>query len=292
MARSTPWIPLTKIEKQDEETQVPTESPATRQARRERRLNIFSILLAVLIACAITGGTTYALADRVKREIANDRGPENSGDRARWMLAARTKVYHACYNGCDASPSCTSEACAKTAALNVTGVVCDANVLWDQRDRYPAPCLEAVAEMRKREAFGAERKEHLNFLSMMIFIVPGGTIGGLLAYGIFWCWVDEHRHRKLEKARQSLAAQPRWIPCYRPPPPLPTMSGTRTGNTTTPLKKKVSPPLKAPKKMAPHRPSLDQLSLETLINGAATPTPATTPSSASTLSTSTGPTLV
>ncbi|OBT98263.1 hypothetical protein VE01_03116 [Pseudogymnoascus verrucosus] len=195
MATSAPSIPLTNIGKNDEETQVPTE---------------------------------------VQRGITNAGGPVNPGDRERWVEAARTKVYDACYNGCDASPSCASEACAKTAALNVTGVVCDANLLWDQRDR----------------------------------------------------------HKKLEKARQNLAIQPQRIPCYRPPPPLPTTSGTRTGNTTTPLQKKVSPPPKAPKKMAPRSPSLDQLSLETLVNDAATPTPATTPSSASTLSTSTEPPLV
>ncbi|KFY71183.1 hypothetical protein V499_08629 [Pseudogymnoascus sp. VKM F-103] len=292
MATTTPSIPLTNIGKKDEETQVPTESPAIRQARRERRLEIFSILFAVFVGCAIIGGTTCALALGVQPGITNAGGPVNPGDRARWVETARTKVYDACYNGCDASPSCASEACAKTAALNVTGVVCDANLLWDQRDRYPVPCLEAVAEIYKREAFGTERQEHLNLLILMILIVPGGALCGLLACRIFPCSVDERRHKKLEKARQNLAIQPQRIPCYRPAPPLPTTSGTRTGNTTTPLKKKVSPPPKAPKKMAPRSPSLDQLSLETLVNDAATPTPATTPSSASTLSTSTEPPLV
>lgn len=289
---STPSIPLTNIGKQDEETQAPTESPATRQARWERRLKIFSILFAVFVGCAVTGGTTCALALDIQRNIANSRGPVNSADRARWMKVARTKVYDACYNGCDASPSCTSEACAKTAALNVTGVVCDANALWDQRDRYPVPCLEAVAEIRKREAFRSERQEHLDFLAMLIFIVPGGPLCGLLAYGIFWCWVGEYRHKKLEKARQSLAAQPRGNPYYRPPPPPSTTSGSGARKTPTPLKKEESPPPKASKETVGRTPSLDQLSLETLVNGAATPTPTTTLSSSSTLSTSTEPSLV
>lgn len=208
------------------------------------------------------------------------------------MKAARTKVYDACYNGCDASPSCASEACAKTAALNITGFFCDANVLWDQRDRYPVPCLEAVAEIRKREAFRSERREHLGFLAMLIFIIPGGPLCGLLAYGIFWCCVDGHREEKRVKDCQSLAALPRGNPCYRPPPPPSTRSGSGTGKTFTPLKKKISPPPKASKETVGRTPSLDQLSLETLVNGAATPIPATTPSSSSTLSTSTEPSLV
>jgi hypothetical protein len=275
---STPSIPLTNIGKQDEETQAPTESPATRQARRERRLKIFSILFAVFVACAITGGATCALGLGIQHSINNARSPVNPGDRARWMKVARTKVYDACYNGCDASPNCASEACAKTAALNITGVVCDANALWDQRDRYPVPCLEAVAEMRKREAFGSERQEPLVLLIMLIVIVPVGALCGLIAYGIFWCCVDGHREKKRMKASQSLAALPRGNPNYRPPPPPLTRSGSGTGKIFTPLKKEVSPPPKASNETALRTPSLDQLSLETLVNGGATPTPTTAPS--------------
>ncbi|OBT44881.1 hypothetical protein VE00_04770 [Pseudogymnoascus sp. WSF 3629] len=110
-----------------------------------RRLKIFSILFAVLVGCAVIGGTTCALALEIQRNIANSRGPVNSTDRARWMKAARTKVYDACYNGCDASPSCASEACAKTAALNITGVICDANG-GKAGERLPNPCRFAARE--------------------------------------------------------------------------------------------------------------------------------------------------
>lgn len=291
-ARSTPSIPLTNIEKQDEETELSTESPSIRQARRERRVKIFSILFAVFVICAIVGGATSGLAVAIHRGIANARGPVNSGDRARWMKVARTKVYDTCYNGCDASPNCALEACAKTAALNITGVVCDANALWDQRDRYPVPCLEAVAEISKRDAFRKERENHLVLLVMVLPIVAGGLLIGVLAYYIFYGCVAGPMKRKLAKSRQRNAARPRGNRYDQPLSVSSTKWWSRIASPSTLLKMKPTLPLKASKKTAWHSPSWDQLSLETLVDGAATPTPATTPSSSSTLSTSTEPSLV
>lgn len=288
MATSTPSIPLPNIRKQHEETQVPTESPATLQACRERRIKRFSILFAVFVICAIIGGPTGGLVVAIQREIANSRGPVNPGDRARWMKVARTKVYDACYNGCDASPNCASEACAKTAALNITGVVCNANALWDQRDRYPVPSLEAVAEISKRDAFRKERENHLVLLVMVLPIVACGLLIGVLAYYIFYGCVAGHMKRKLAKERQRSAAWPRGNRYDQPLSASSTKWWSRIASPSTLLKMKPRLPRKESKKAAWRSPSWGQLSHETLVDVATT----RTPSSSSTLSTSTEPSLV
>ncbi|OBT86711.1 hypothetical protein VE02_04616 [Pseudogymnoascus sp. 03VT05] len=267
---STQSIQLTNIRKQDEEAQAPTKSPATLQARRERRLKLFSTLFAVFVACAIIGGATCALGLGIQHGITNARGPVNPGDRARWMKVARTKVYDACYNGCDASPNCAYEACAKTAALNITGVVCDANALWDERDRYPVPCLEAVAEIYKRDAFQEEGQDYLVLLVMLVPIVPFGLMVGLIVYYIFYGCVAGHGERKLAKARQRSAAWPRGNRYDQALSASSKKWWSRTASPSTPLKMKPTLPPKISKETAWRSPSWDQLSHTTLVNGAAT----------------------
>src|SRR3569833_705910 len=103
---------------------------------------------AILVAAAITAGTTYALVRRVQHLIAT---ATVSSDPEVWLQAARTQAYDSCYLGCSDCDDTTSawNACARTAAANVTGTICDTNRKRNRRDRYPVVWLRAVGELYK-----------------------------------------------------------------------------------------------------------------------------------------------
>ncbi|OBT80216.1 hypothetical protein VF21_00691 [Pseudogymnoascus sp. 05NY08] len=258
----TPSIPLDSIRKQDEEIQIPTISRTPRRARPDRNLKILSILLAILVGCAITGGSTYALARHVQHSTTNSRNATDSGDYKHWMHIARTKVYDACYYGCTNcdNPNYAYDACAKTTEVNITGIICDGNVMWNWKDRYPIPCLEAMGEICKKDMFNSARRNHLNFWGFIVLTVLAGIIGGAFAYGIFWCWVFQHRKHRAAKAHQRSTAWP------QPTSPLPsTMWESGIEKTSTPSKTGGAPPLpKASRKTARRSLSWGQLSLAAL----------------------------
>lgn len=70
VAEPTPAIPLDNIRKQDEEIQMPAGPQTSQQANPGCRLRMFAIMLAILVGCAITGWTTYALVRDIQRDIA------------------------------------------------------------------------------------------------------------------------------------------------------------------------------------------------------------------------------
>jgi hypothetical protein len=264
MSGPNPSIPLDSIRKQDEEIQIPTSSPTPRRvrARPDHNLKILSILLAILIGCAITGGSTYALARDVQRSIANSRRAVDSGDYKHWMHIARTKVYDACYYGCRNcnNPNYAYDACAKTAEVNITGAICDGNVMWNWKDRYPIPCLEAMGEICKKDVFNSARRNHLKNLGFIVLTVLAGIVSGAFTYGIFWCWVSQHRKHRAARAHQRSNAWP------QPPSPLPSsMWESGTEKTSTPSKMGVAPPPpKASKKTGRRSLSWGQLSIAAL----------------------------
>ncbi|KFY91628.1 hypothetical protein V500_04570 [Pseudogymnoascus sp. VKM F-4518 (FW-2643)] len=201
-------IPLETIRKHDEEMQVPTAAPTPRPARSDPELRKFAFFFAIFVCCAIIGGCTYALAHGIQRRIANSRAAVDSAGREYWIEAARTKVYDACYLGSEgySTPTNAYKACAKTSELKITGVTCDASVLWTSEDRYPTVCLEAMAEIYKEDMFRSARSEHLEPLGWLVLIIMAGPVGGLIAYSIFRCIVDGCRDKKASKAHNTSAA--------------------------------------------------------------------------------------
>ncbi|KFZ19689.1 hypothetical protein V502_03500 [Pseudogymnoascus sp. VKM F-4520 (FW-2644)] len=180
-------IPLENIRKHDEENQIPTGAPTPPPARPGRKLHNFSIFFSILVGCAIIAGGTYALVHDIQRGIANSRAAVDSAGRKHWIEAARTKVYDACYFGCNgcSDPSDSYKACAKTAQVNITGVTCDASVLWNTEDRYPLACLEAVAEIYKEDLFRSAKRKHLESLFFIALILMAGFVGAAITDGIF-----------------------------------------------------------------------------------------------------------
>ncbi|KAL5352804.1 hypothetical protein ACLOAV_002752 [Pseudogymnoascus australis] len=175
VAGPTPAIPLQDIRKQDEESQAPARSQTTRRARTNLILRIFATILAILIGCAITGASTYAIARGVQQRVAEYRDTQNTENRGQWIELARLK-YDVCYDRCKDcdEPSYTHKACAETAKIEVTGVICDANVMRNWEDRYPTACLEALAAIYKRNDIKRVEGFYSALFLFVIFTVLAG----------------------------------------------------------------------------------------------------------------------
>ncbi|KFY38623.1 hypothetical protein V494_04287 [Pseudogymnoascus sp. VKM F-4513 (FW-928)] len=239
-----PSIPLETIREQDERIKVPTASQTTERPRRDR-LKLLAIFLAILIGCAITAGTTYALVRDTQRDIANSRSALSPRDRTFWMHVARRK-YDACYYGCHdcSNPSHAYDACAETAKINITKVICDGNVMWNWKHRYPVQCLGEMADICKRDMFKESRRNHLKRLGWLVFTILAGIVGGLTVYFILKCFISAHRRRKDRKARQARAGSFQARSYDEPPPPPPTS----WENGATESKNQPQPPPKTSKK--------------------------------------------
>jgi hypothetical protein len=157
--------------------------------------------MAILVGCAITAGTTYALVNRVQHLIAAASVDPNPNT---WIQAAQTQAYDACYLGCSdcGNPSYAYDACAKTAQANVTGIICDGNRMWNWKDRYPPECLAAVGEILKADALAAQQQTYRNQLAIIILTVLGGVVGGWITYKL-WKRCTERRPRIAEVTREG-----------------------------------------------------------------------------------------
>ncbi|KAF2433291.1 hypothetical protein EJ08DRAFT_676832 [Tothia fuscella] len=159
-------------------------------------LSKISFPIAILLGCAITGGTTYALVRWVQHLIAT---AKVNADPVVWMQEARHKAYDACYYGCSTCSDAwwAYNACAMTAKANVTGIMCDGNKLWNWKDRYPLECLHAVGEFYKADALGKLKKNYRNRLAIVILTVLAGVVGSILVYAVWKKYT-----RKLNEAAQ------------------------------------------------------------------------------------------
>ncbi|KFY68000.1 hypothetical protein V496_01316 [Pseudogymnoascus sp. VKM F-4515 (FW-2607)] len=220
VAGPTPAIPLQDIRKQNEESQAPARSQTTRRARTNLILRIFATILAILVGCAITGSSTYAIARGVQQRVAEYRDTQNTENRGQWIELARLK-YDVCYDGCRDcdEPSYTHKACAETAKIEVAGVICDANVMRNWEERYPTACLEALAAIYKRNDIKREESRCSALFLFVIFTVLAGICGGALAHSVFWCCVDRFRSKSNLQANQRNSALPGGNQQNRAPPP-------------------------------------------------------------------------
>lgn len=232
VAGPTPAIPLQDIRKQDEESQAPARSQTHRRACSNCILRIFATILVILVGCAITGSSIYAIARNVEQKTAKYRDTQNTENRGKWIQLARLK-YDVCYDGCKDcdEPSYTYKACAETAKIKVSGVICDANVMRDWEDRYPTVCLESLAAIYKRNDIKREKRVDSFMFVFVIFNILAGICGGALAYGIFWCCVDGFRSKSTLQMNERNSASPRGNQQNRAPPPP---SATRRADPAPP----------------------------------------------------------
>ncbi|KAB5535994.1 hypothetical protein GE09DRAFT_337433 [Coniochaeta sp. 2T2.1] len=182
---------------------VPHEQPPASPPRS--KLWKLALPLAFLIGAAITAGTTYALVKRVQHLIAN---ASVDSDPQTWMTAARKEVYDPCYLGCDDcnDPSYSWKACQRTAVQLddvPRGVVCDGNVMWNWRERYPETCLLAVGDILRGEALARRKQTYRNQLAIIILTVLAGLVGGRIVYCLMRSWA-----RKRDKKAASARYQP------------------------------------------------------------------------------------
>src|SRR5271170_7273346 len=142
--------------------------------------------VAVLIGASITAFTTFALVRHVQHEIAN---AKVSSDPNKWIQIARTEVYDACYYGCNDcyDTDWAYNACKMTARANVTGVICDGNLMWNWAARYPTECLKAVGEFYKADALSKLKQTYRNQLAVIILTVLAGIIGAVITCKIWSC---------------------------------------------------------------------------------------------------------
>lgn len=142
--------------------------------------------LAAVAGAGITAGTTYAVVHHVQHLITT---AHVSSDPAVWSTMAQTKIYDPCYNGCNdcGDINYAYNACQRTAALNLTGVICDGNAMWNWLERYPAPCLEALGDVLKASALANVKQHGRDQLALIILTVLAGVVGGVVVYKVAGC---------------------------------------------------------------------------------------------------------
>jgi hypothetical protein len=150
--------------------------------------------VAVLTGASIAAFTTFALVRHVQHEIAN---AQVNSDPGKWTQIARTEAYDACYYGCNDCDDTdwAYNACKMTARANVTGVICDGNLMWNWAARYPTECLKAVGEFYKAGALSKLKQTYRNQLAVIILTVLIGIIGAVITYKIWNCTAERCQAR-------------------------------------------------------------------------------------------------
>ena len=220
----TPDIGLQNLEDGATPTRVSHERPPWWSRIRpcfESLLPILRLPVAVLIGANITAFTTFALVRHVQHKIANAKVSE---DPWKWMQIARAEAYDACYYGCNdcGNTNFAYNACKMTARANVTGVICDGNLMWNWASRYPIECLEAVGKIYKAEALRKLKQTYRNRLAIIILTVLAGIIGAVITYKIWSCTVARCQARARSRpssspSRYRTAAEEPSSPPYFPP---------------------------------------------------------------------------
>jgi hypothetical protein len=185
----TPNIVLQNLEDGATPTRVSYKQPPWWSRIRscfESLLPKLRLPVIVLTGANITAFTTFALVRHVQHEIAN---AKVSSDPGKWMQIARTEAYDACYYGCNDCDDTdwAYNACKMTARANVTGVICDGNLMWNWAARYPIDCLKAVGEFYKAEALRKLKQTYRNQLAVIILTVLAGIIGAVITCKIWNC---------------------------------------------------------------------------------------------------------
>ncbi|RDI79617.1 hypothetical protein Vi05172_g10359 [Venturia inaequalis] len=129
-----------------------TPSNHRRQAYTTKQKVVFAIRngFVCLMTAVVVGVMTFLVVKVCLRAYAEGRAQSYS---ANWSGIARERAYEPCYNGCAdcLDTQFALRACEKTTEVNVPGVICDGNQLWNWQHRYPDVCLEALGEMYRTD---------------------------------------------------------------------------------------------------------------------------------------------
>lgn len=132
----------------------------------------------------IAGAILYLIIYPVERVSAQNAAKPHS---ASWSQDARKRAYEPCYNGCAGSVDreCAFHACETTAnvKVNVTGVICDGNQMWNWQDRYPDACLEALGGIYKAEA----EERLFRSVAWRASLIALPIVVGLIVFALL-CW--------------------------------------------------------------------------------------------------------
>lgn len=149
---------------------------------------------SITIGLAVGIGLTYAWLQHVNHLIATasvNRDPEF------WIKHARINAYDACYEGCHdcVDAEFAWKACRFTEKkVNLTGVICDANKMWNWADRYPIECLRAAGEVYKADALADLKRSYRWLYAGVILTVVVGIVVGTVVYKLdVWDWIASRR---------------------------------------------------------------------------------------------------
>ncbi|KAK4183241.1 hypothetical protein QBC35DRAFT_119946 [Podospora australis] len=166
--------------------------------------------IALIVGGAIIGGGTYGVVAYVQNLVEN---ATVDGDEAKWLQAARTQAYDACYLGCNDcnDPEYAWKACQTTAKAVVKGINCDANKMWNwaAADRYPRPCLKAVGVILMGDALERLKADYRKRFAIITVTVLGGLAVGVLVYFLI---------RKFTKTKSQFTAAQQHSPISSAPP--------------------------------------------------------------------------
>ncbi|KAK4173909.1 hypothetical protein QBC36DRAFT_303282 [Triangularia setosa] len=174
---------------------------------KESILPKLALPFALLVGAAIMGGGTYAVVAYVQNLVANAAVDD---DEAKWVRLARTDAYDGCYLGCTScdDPDFAYKACQLTTRVNVKGVICDANKMWNWavEDRYPRECLKAVSKVIMGDALEDLKNHYRKRFAIVTVTILGGLGIGVLVY---FLW---HKFTKPKKLANPWSSQSQTTP--------------------------------------------------------------------------------
>lgn len=134
------------------------------------------LVIALLLGGGTTAGTTIAVIDFVRRLIASASLETRDGREASMRQAAI--IYDHCYKDFEYSHDLERalNACKRTSQITVADTVCDGNVMWTWRDRYPEVCLQALGKDLWPQAFAQLKKEYRTFYGLFVVTAFAGIV--------------------------------------------------------------------------------------------------------------------
>ncbi|KAK4642865.1 LOW QUALITY PROTEIN: hypothetical protein QC761_401255 [Podospora bellae-mahoneyi] len=169
----------------DEDTQAREDANNAHDVEEEKEsiLPKLGLPIALLVGAAIMGGGTYAVVAYVQNLVAN---AAVDNDEAKWIRLARTDAYDGCYLGCTScdDPNFAYNACQLTTRVDVKGVICNANKMWNWavEDRYPKECLKAVSKVIMGDALEDLKNHYRKRYAIITVAIVGGLAVGFLVY--------------------------------------------------------------------------------------------------------------
>ncbi|KAH7385136.1 hypothetical protein BKA64DRAFT_712257 [Cadophora sp. MPI-SDFR-AT-0126] len=164
--------------------------------------------LAILLGICASLPSAYfgwQLASKVLASV------QVSSNEAHWIGRARSEAYDLCYDGCNDCLDVKSieSACRLTAVVEVSGVPCDASLLWTWGNdaKYPHECLVVIGDIFKNEELAWKRFWYKPLYLVALLVATGiGFLVWTIALGILdGLQVFEPRPREYQPIKQASA---------------------------------------------------------------------------------------